>query len=221
MNTADLAPPKWNGYWWLPPTEELGLKWFNNPRGERPEVIDATMKYIIDPQDKIALDCGAHVGTWTLELAKHFKHTHAFEPILTIWTALRHNIAQRKIPLERVTTHLAAVGDRMTNCCPTFCANASMSSHLEADRSGAIPVWRLDAVSWGKIGLIKLDVEGYEWHALVGAENILVNHHPVIVIEWKPHRLDRLGEFTPRIEALLKEHGYELAEQQEIDRIYV
>ena len=209
------------GEWWLPASEELGLKWFDNPRGERPEVIDAVLKHVVSPDKSIALDVGAHVGTWTLELSKHFQHTHAFEPVTPTWLALVHNLESRDIPPSKATAWMMAVGDKLANCRPVGMMNATMSSYVDPNNPGRVPMIALDDMAWGKIGLIKIDVEGTEYHVMKGAERLLETHHPILVIEWKPGRLNRHGDFEGKIEAILNQHGYRLAEQLEIDRIYV
>ena len=209
------------GEWWMPSSEKLGLRWFDNPRGERPEVIDAAMNHVVDPDKLIALDVGAHIGTWTVELAKHFAHTHAFEPLMPTWIALAHNIEERDIPHSRATPWMIGVGDMLGNCRPHGMMNATMSSYVDPRDTGCIPVISLDAMSWGKVGLVKIDVEGMEYHVIKGAQMILETYHPVLVIEWKLDRLNRHGDFEPKIEAILNSHGYRLAEQLEIDRIYV
>lgn len=218
-----IDPPgrliKKHGSWWLPATEDLGLKWFDNERGERPEVIDAAIRKVTSFD--IALDVGAHVGTWTVELPRHFTHVHAFEPIISNWIALAYNLEQRNVSSDKVTPWLVAVADKMANCRPTGIMNATMSSHIDPGKGGRVPVIALDEICWGKVSLIKIDVEGCEWHVLKGAERLLEFHHPTLVIEWKEHRLNKHGDYMPQIEALLEHHGYRLAEQLEIDRIYV
>lgn len=210
---------KKHGEWWLPKTEELGLKWFDNPRGERPEVIDAALRLTAGRQ--VALDVGAHVGTWTCELVKHFAHTHAFEPVNYCWGALLKNLWDRGRFSGRFTPWLVAVGDKFANCFPHFTANASMTSYIGRDEPGPIPMIALDYLPWGQVSLLKIDVEGYEYFVLKGARILIERHHPTIVIEWKPHRLNRYGELMPEIEAMLHGWGYQMAEQLEIDRIYV
>lgn len=210
---------KKHAYWWVPTSEELGLKWFTNSRGERPEVCDAAIRHC--KTFDIALDCGAHVGTWMVNLAPHFQHVHGFEPIVTTWMALAHNLEERKVPPERVTPHLSAVSDISGNCRPTGTMNATMSSHIDPNMPGRVPVLALDDRYWGHVSLIKIDVEGCEYHVLKGATRLLEYQHPTLVIEWKPEKLNKHGEYLSRIEALLVKYGYRLAEQCEIDRIYV
>ena len=53
-----------------------------------------------------------------------------------------------------------------------------------------------------KISLIKLDIENYEYFALLGGEEIISKHHPVIVIELhKSKHYDDIKNF-------LKKHNY-------------
>ena len=80
----------------------------------------------------------------------------------------------------------------------------------------------VDDINWGKVSLIKIDVEGFEYFVLKGAQRTIEAHHPVLVIEWKPKKcLNRWGDYEGKIEAMLRGWGYELKEQLEIDRIYV
>jgi FkbM family methyltransferase len=207
------------GEWWVPKSEVLGLKWFDNPRGERPEVVDAALRHCTGRH--VALDVGAHVGTWAVELSKHFERVHCFEPSVSNWLALAQNLSVRKTPVGRTTLWLAAVGDRLSNCITHFASNASMSSYVKSDEPGGIPMIALDDIQWGKVSLIKIDVEGLEYHVLRGAERLIETQHPMLVIEWKDHRLNRWGEYSMRMEHMLSGWGYRLAEQLEIDRIYV
>lgn len=212
---------KKHGHWWLPQGEELGLKWFENERGERPEVIDAALR--VTQRRDVALDVGAHVGTWTVGLVPHFAHVHAFEPALVNWMALATNLEERKMGDGRATIWNAAVGERLDSTRPHFASNGSMSSWIEPADKGAIPVVPLDALPFGPVSLIKIDVEGYEYFVLRGARTLIARDHPTLVIEWKTgdHHLNRWGPNEPLIAEMLAGWGYKLAEQMEIDRIYV
>lgn len=53
-----------------------------------------------------------------------------------------------------------------------------------------------------RISLIKLDIENYEYFALLGGEEIISKHHPVIVIEL--HK----GKHYDDIKNILKKHNY-------------
>ena len=54
-----------------------------------------------------------------------------------------------------------------------------------------------------KISLIKLDIENYEYFTLLGGENIISKHHPVIVIE-----LHKRNPYYNEIVDFLKKYNY-------------
>jgi len=71
--------------------------------------------------------------------------------------------------------------------------------------AGSIP-----EVQWSHIGLLKLDVEGAELHALRGAEPLLDAVHPVILMEFVPGHLERFGVDAPDVLSFLTDKGYRL-----------
>ncbi|MGM4906717.1 FkbM family methyltransferase [Tardiphaga sp. 866_E4_N2_1] len=56
--------------------------------------------------------------------------------------------------------------------------------------------------------LLKLDVEGYEQRALMGAERLLDTHKPAILMEIHPPQLELSGGSEEGIFDLLRGHGY-------------
>ena len=51
----------------------------------------------------------------------------------------------------------------------------------------------MDALYYNKpISFIKLDVEGYEYSALLAAKNILTKHKPILCIERENHNIKKL-----------------------------
>ena len=53
------------------------------------------------------------------------------------------------------------------------------SSETKIDRIDAIIKTRFDG---GRVGLIKMDIEGYEKNALIGAEEVIKKDKPILVI---------------------------------------
>ena len=52
-----------------------------------------------------------------------------------------------------------------------------------------------------KISVIKVDIEGFEYHFLIGAKEVILQHRPVIIIEiFKQNKL--------KVDELLTEYGY-------------
>jgi FkbM family methyltransferase len=65
----------------------------------------------------------------------------------------------------------------------------------------------LDQIS-SRPNLIKIDIEGYEVEALKGAEYLLDQVRPVLVIEIHPLQLTMSGSHESNVFEILKRHGY-------------
>lgn len=164
----------------------------------------------------VVLDVGAHLGTHALAFARFVgregcviaidAQTRAFE-LLALNIALNdapqvrcvHALVGREAgyrlvaPEEPGSTNLGAV---------TFTGQPS--------REGAapfllpLPMLRLDDLALQRCDMVKIDIEGMEYEALLGARELLARHRPVIYFEQT--RADNFAEtFT-----LLAEAGYRL-----------
>lgn len=116
----------------------------------------------------VAVDCGAHRGVVTRLLAQRFAHVVAIEP---------GPLADQ---IEGAQVIRAALGDKPGRCGMADGRwNTGQRHCVEGD---AIEVITLDSLGLAP-DFIKLDVEGMEWHALVGAEQTIRTHRPVVMFE--------------------------------------
>lgn len=134
----------------------------------------------------IAIDVGAHVGIWSVELAKSFERVHAFEPVAENCRCLLDNVA--RLP---VTVHPWAVGEQV-GFCNMWLAQGGNSGMWQVDPlSGRIPappaqhirIRSIDSYQFKEVGLLKIDTEGFEGQVIKGATRTIEESKPVIVIE--------------------------------------
>jgi hypothetical protein len=59
-----------------------------------------------------------------------------------------------------------------------------------------------------RIGLIKIDCEGFEYRVLQGARRILADHRPALFVELHPEMIRRAGDAPEDVCALLRDSGY-------------
>lgn len=151
-------------------------------------------------KDKQFIDCGAHMGSWTLVMAAHFREVHAFEPQRLIFQQLCGNVALNG--LENVFAHNVGLDekpgklelhrsgfDRGTS---TARQDAVAAFRLGGDGSSmeTVPVATLDSFAdvLTDVGLVKIDVEGLELRVIKGAVEVLKqNGLPKLMIECWSH----------------------------------
>jgi len=145
------------------------------------------------------LDIGAHEGSVLREMvtiAPRGAH-HAFEPLPHLAAALR-------TAFPTVTVHEAAVSDAPGRAQYVFVENAPAYSGLrerDYDRPDPrktlldVSVVRIDDVvpTDTPVDLIKLDIEGGEYHALKGAARTIARCRPVIVFEASARSTGKYG----------------------------
>lgn len=152
-----------------------------------------------------AVDGGAHKGIWTRELLKRFATVAAFEPV-------DENFAH----LPDCLKFRAALGDKggFVSMSPGP-RNTGQYHVVEGDE---VPIVRLDDFRF-PAGFVKLDVEGMEYRALLGAEETIRKHCPVVVIE-ETGLSERYGVPQGAASRLLESWGFSKAATCNKNHIY-
>lgn len=166
-----------------------------------------------------ALDAGAHMGYFTLLMARRVGsrgHVFAFEPVTRLARLLRRSVARNR--LSQVTVVQRALGRDATVARMTTGANDAMG-YVSLDDPGAGPsvevttldTWAASDKGPARLDLIKLDVEGFELEVLAGGAGLLESDQPDILCEvhwsqrarYRPRQLvDRLSDVGYRVRLL-------------------
>lgn len=167
----------------------------------------------------VVLDVGAHVGVFTIMLARWVGptgHVYAFEPTPQTRAALEDHLVLNEVA-DRVTPVPMAVSDA-PGTARFYVASNSLENTLNATHSRIpsaepidVPVTTIDdfcAVNNLKPTLVKLDVEGFELHALRGARQTLASHRPTVVVEMHPMNWPEIGISRVQAAATLDDLGY-------------
>ena len=155
-------------------------------------------------KDKCLIDVGANYGAYSMALQDLFGHVYAFEPNVKVYNILCANAVlcgfSEKSTLincglsdkeETLTyTYLDELGG--VNCFRRDNEN-DMSCRLYHKNDWYESVWRhdvkmtvhtLDSYHISNVGVIKIDVEGFELDVLKGAEQTIVNsNYPILIVE--------------------------------------
>ena len=135
-----------------------------------------------------AIDIGAHIGSYTLRLARGFRHVIAFEPNPFTCHILRLNLQLNKIRNVRVEE--TALSDT-NGVSPLYLqrttgGNGSLNPHhygFKYDTLVQVKVRRLDDFEIPELDLLKIDAEGNELRILKGASHTLDRTRPILAVE--------------------------------------
>lgn len=208
---------------------DFGVGWDVLERGTYEPHIVSFYRRFLRPGMTVA-DIGANIGFHALHaavLVGSSGRVVAVEPDPRSAALLRLAVSMnaRPLPIEVVE---AALGDADGELVHSDLGNAGNSgarfthrsrARLEGLVHGTNPAYRtVRALRWDDhyldvpLDLVKIDVEGFEPHALRGMEHSLRRHRPVVLTEFAPSNLESLGETEPRAYLVwLRECGYEIA----------
>ncbi len=151
------------------------------------------------PATKQFVDCGAHMGSWSLVVARRFREVHAFEPQRLLFQQLCGNAALNGLTnVFAYNVGLDARPGQLTLHRPgvdrgSASARTDVASRFNAEGITTSPeiisVTPLDSYVdiLNDVGLIKIDVEGLELRVLQGAIPILQRNRPKLLIECWSH----------------------------------
>ena len=137
-------------------------------------------------KDQNSIDVGANLGLFTHFMSRSSNHVFAFEPNPYPLENLR-NLIDKNVTLLPI-----ALGntDGPTEIRIPYHGNGWSSNGaslaVKNDKEGKlidIQCRKLDSLNIEKIGLIKIDVEGFEIEVIKGAINTIKDHKPVLIIE--------------------------------------
>lgn len=156
----------------------------------------------------IAVDGGAFLGTTTRVLASLFNMTYAFEPSGELWPWLQENT--RNLP--NCFLHASALADHVGEC-----GSTRQGFGITCEAGTGTPTLTIDDLALPHCAFMKLDLEGYELKALMGAEQTITAFKPVLLLETKPfENVDRQA-----LHKWLNDHGYREAWYRKPDSLFL
>ena len=163
------------------------------------------------------IDVGANIGIYTLEGSLAVGRTGrviSIEAAPSHIAALKENIKLNGI--NNVSLIESAVGDSTGFVTLTRPRGGNLGSFtagsVEGDEVYSVPLGLIDDLLKGQeissIDLIKMDIEGSEYRALLGAAQTLTKYKPTLLIELNELALLGCRSSTREVKDLLRENGY-------------
>ncbi|MFB3889802.1 MAG: FkbM family methyltransferase [Candidatus Bathyarchaeia archaeon] len=179
------------------------------PSREDPNFDDVFLRDVYHPYKPqardVVFDVGAHMGFFTLRVARHVARVLAFEPDPYNYAFLSLNIGYNKA--TNVKTINCALGEKDGSL---FLNNyyGHGRTRVSGTKTGSeTAVRRIDSVVENEKtvpSVIKIDTEGYELKVLEGAKQTLATHKPRLIIAsyHYPTELKEVAEFLRSMDYL-------------------
>lgn len=205
----------------IPVSDQFGGKWARESnRLDFDSVFREKLKHYI-PEGAFVIDAGACIGTYTKsfsELVGAGGLVAAIEPCRENFEILRHNCARLKheniFLVQKALAHRSGFG-----VCRYTDQNVGESRFEMRLSAGDTPVTSIDEfcreLTTRKLDFLKLDIEGWEFFALVGGFNIIRRDRPVIFTEINENCLLANGCTGSGVMSLLEMLGYAFKPVQE------
>jgi len=158
------------------------------------------------------VDVGSNIGTLTLTAAcivGEKGRVVSIEPHPRTFAFLLKNIDLN--PFKNILPLNIAVGDKGGYVNFSSRKSDDINRVLQNSEGLKVPIFRLDEViNWEmKIGLLKIDVEGYEKFVIYGTEKILRNIDCIYFESWE-ERFKDFGYSTADLISLIQRNGFEV-----------
>ena len=169
---------------------------------------DRALKYVTDW--RTCVDVGACVGMWTRFLQKDFAQVVCFEPNPIFTRCWHRNIE----PNSNAVLHEQGLSH--TKHTVNYLPNRTQNLSRE-DTQGNIQLCTLDSHALLDVDFVKIDVDGYEDRVLMGAQNTIRTHKPVINIEMKTAKRRQICDHSVQT---LRQLNYARQERNKSDEVW-
>jgi len=139
--------------------------------------LNEALKYV--PNFGTALDVGANYGSWTRHMAKKFNNVYSFEPVDKIYQCLVKNVEEMK----NVKLYNNAVGEKRKMVAVGKGKRYDNAGCSTVIGDGDIQMISIDDLKLNNLDFLKLDIEGYEYYALMGGIETIKRCKPIIIFE--------------------------------------
>jgi FkbM family methyltransferase len=133
------------------------------------------------------IDVGAHIGLFSMHLAKRFHWTHCFEPV-----PLHRECWQRNVREKGALMFPYALGEKPGKC-SMYNGTEGSCGDTWVEEGSKVEIRTIDSFRFVNLDFLKIDCEGYEYFVLKGAEETLKKWKPAIMVEQKPGHAQRFG----------------------------
>ncbi len=181
---------------------------------------DESMTYSLIQNGETILDIGAHIGWYTVNLAKRFplSKVYSFEPIEFTFNVLKENVEINKLPNVAIFNYGLSSKEKegFLYYFKSGSAVASLENLLNHSNAQKVKCHfkvldnEIQRLMLKSVDFLKCDVEGSELFVLQGAETMLKQFKPIILLELFEEWCNKCGYKSEDLVNFLKSINYEI-----------
>lgn len=205
------------GQYWVPAAEEIQCEALM-AGGWQLDHLEVGLSHV--KSFGVAIDGGAHIGSWTLAMAKRFDQVIAFEPDPNNFYALQKNTGAIRNVVRREEALGEEFGTSGMADDEKYPGKGNTGGRYLTEEKGRVSIIPLDSLKLQRLDFLKLDIEGYEVFALRGAGVTIQRCKPVVMIEDKPRMARRYNLEPHTAQELLASFGMKRLEKVGSDYVW-
>jgi len=200
-----------DGMWW-PKTDKRCWQYML----DHPDIPEKVSQYVGKKNRKVIIQAGGNAGFYPKKYADLFETVYTFEPDWLNFYCLNLNVPNSNVIKSQACLgnehKLVSLNVKEVNRGKNFVSGG-----------GIYPVYKIDDLNLNQCSAIQLDIEGFEYYALLGGIETIKKYKPVIVLEiWD--QLDNRYEkhINSSTYKLLESLGYEHVDSfYDSDKVFV
>jgi FkbM family methyltransferase len=170
MNLIDHVEQR-NGWWW--PRSDVRCWEYMLSHPDVPTLVAA---HVEKNNRKVIIQAGGNCGFYPKQYADLFETVYTFEPDWLNFYCLNLNV-----PNSNVIKNQSCLGNEHKLVSLNVKEVNRGKNYINGN--GIYPVFKIDDLNLENCSAIQLDIEGFEYYALLGAVNTINKFKPIIVLE--------------------------------------
>ena len=175
-------------------------------------------------QNNFVIEVGANIGAHTLQIAKLVGingRVIAIEPTKFAISKLKKNISLNP-DISNITIVEKVISDVETSGEEQFNSDWGMNSHKSPEKINFLSTTvdkLVENHQLSRVDLLKIDVDGYDFKVLMGANETIRKYKPIVFIELCEYTLQQKGNSIVDIFDFLGGYGYVCYDESQISEI--
>ena len=197
--------------------DEAMQKASKDEQGWQEDAVEYLLKnFLHDNPKRTCIDAGASYGWFTVPFSNIFHSVKAFEPRKDVF----HCFIENTKDIDNIKGWDIACGDENKICYMNYHEKTGLSRIMPNKTDNPVTQKTIDSFNFTDVDFIKLDVEGHEHNALLGAIETIKKYKPLLMVEIHCTRQEGNFNYRQSIFKLLKSLGYEIKDVRASDFIF-